>query len=187
MQRSVIYLSLHRLTYVMTREEFTSEVLPIKNKLYRFALRMLGEREEAQDVVQEIFLRLWSKREKLNEYRSIEAFAMTMTRNLCLDKIKSPAARRETFDDTKEMPDHSTPYKSTETSDTLRLVKLAMDALPEQQRMVIQLRDVEECDFDEIAEITGLSLNNVRVSLSRARKKIRDTLIKINNYEFSKN
>ena len=171
----------------MTSEEFKSEVLPVKNKLYRFALRLLGDVEEAQDVVQDIFLRLWTKRDNLSEYRSIEAFAMTMTRNLCLDKLKSPASRKETFDETREMPDNTTPYTRTETSDTIRLVKMAMDALPEQQRMVIHLRDIEECDFDEIAEITGLSLNNVRVILSRARKKIRDTLIKINNYEFSQN
>ncbi len=171
----------------MTSEEFKSEVLPIKNKLYRFSLRLLGDTEDAQDIVQEIFLRLWSKRDKLGEYRNIEAFAMTMTRNLCLDKLKSPAAKRDSLDETNEMTDNRTPYTKTETSDTIRLVKMAMDTLPEQQRMVIHLRDVEECDFDEIAEVTGMSLNNVRVSLSRARKKIRDTLIKINNYEFSKN
>ena len=171
----------------MTREEFKSGVLPIKNKLYRFALRMLGNPEDAQDVVQEIFLRLWAKRESLSEYRNIEAFAMTMTRNLCLDQLKSPASRKDTFDDNKEMPDHKTPYRSTENQDTMRLVRAAMDSLPEQQRMVIHMRDVEECDFDEIAEVTGLSLNNLRVTLSRARKKIRDTLIKMNNYEFSQN
>ncbi|MCK4568960.1 MAG: RNA polymerase sigma factor [Bacteroidales bacterium] len=171
----------------MTSEEFKSDVLPVKDKLYRFALRLLGDAEDAQDIVQEIFLRLWSKRENLSEYRSIEAFAMTMTRNLCLDKLKSPASKKESFDESREMPDNRTPYTRTETTDTIRLVKMAMEALPEQQRMVIHLRDIEECDFDEIAEVTGLSLNNVRVTLSRARKKIRDTLIKINNYEFSKN
>ena len=85
------------------------------------------------------------------------------------------------------MSDNRNPYTEAEISDTLRLVKMAMDGLPEQQRMVIHLRDVEALGFDEIAEITGLSLNNVRVILSRARKKIRDTLIKINNYEFSRN
>lgn len=171
----------------MTTEEFKSEVLPVKNKLYRFALRLMGDTEEAQDIVQEIFLRLWSKRETLKEYRNIEAFAMTMTRNLCLDKLKSPANRKTILDESNEMADNKTPYTMTETTDMMKVVREVMDTLPEQQRMVIHLRDVEECDFDEIAEITGLSLNNLRVILSRARKKIRDTLIKINHYEFSQN
>ncbi len=170
----------------MTSEEFKSSVLPIKNKLYRFSLRLMGDREDAQDIVQEIFLRLWSKRDKLSEYRNLEAFAMTMTRNLCLDKLKSPAAKKEQIED-KNMTDYRDPYQKAETSDTVRLVKQAMDSLPEQQKMVIHLRDVEGCDFDEIAEISGLSLNNIRVILSRARKKVRDVLIKLNRYEFSKN
>ena len=71
----------NRLTNVMTIEEFKSEVMPVKNKLYRFALRLLGDSEDARDTVQEILLRLWKKRDKLSEYRSIEAYAMTMTRN----------------------------------------------------------------------------------------------------------
>jgi len=171
----------------MTTEEFKSDVMPIKNKLYRFALRILGDSEEAQDVVQEIFIRLWSKRDQIGEYRSIEAFAMTMTRNLCLDRLKSPSSRIESLDETRTMTDNRTPYTETEASDTMKMVRLAMDGLPEQQRMVVHLRDIEGCDFDEIAEVTGLSLNNVRVNLSRARKKIRDILIKIHNYEFSKN
>ncbi|HSG68089.1 MAG TPA: RNA polymerase sigma factor [Bacteroidales bacterium] len=171
----------------MTTEEFKAEVLPVKNKLYRFALRMLGDSEDAQDIVQEIFLRLWSKRDSLDEYRSIEAFAMTMTRNLCLDKLKSPATKKQPIDESHEMTDSKTPYAKTEMADTIKMVMMAMDKLPEQQRMVIHLRDIEDCDFDEISEITGLSMNNVRVLLSRARKKVRDTLIKIHNYEFSKN
>ena len=171
----------------MTPEEFKSEVLPVKNKLYRFALRMLGDAEEAQDVVQEIFLRLWSKKEQLGEYRNLEAFAMTMTKNLCIDKLKSPSAKRKLFDESSLLPDERTPYVKAELSDTIKIIRQVMDNLPEQQKMVVQLRDVEECDFDEIAEITGLSMNNIRVILSRARKKIRDTLIKIHNYEFSKN
>ena len=177
----------NRLTNVMTIEEFKSEVMPVKNKLYRFALRLLGDSEDARDTVQEILLRLWKKRDKLSEYRSIEAYAMTMTRNYCLDKLKSPASRKETFDESKAMPDMKTPYAQTEMADTIATIRKAMALLPEQQRMVIHLRDIEGSDFDEIAEVTGMSLNNIRVSLSRARKTIRDTLIKIQNYEFSNN
>jgi len=183
----VITLSFHRLNTVMTIEEFKKEVLPVKNKLYRFALRFLENDEDARDVVQEILLRLWSKKEGLHEYRSIEAFAMTMTRNYCLDKLRSPASKMEMLDEVNEMKDLKTPYRDAELSDSMRFVYMAMEALPEQQKTVIHLRDVEGCDFDEIAEITGLSLNNIRVSLSRARKKIRDTLVKLHNYEFSRN
>jgi RNA polymerase sigma-70 factor (ECF subfamily) len=165
----------------MTIEEFKTEVMPVKNKLYRFALRLLGDSEDARDTVQEILLR------KLSEFRSIEAYAMTMTRNYCLDKLKSPASRKETFDESKEMPDMKTPYAKTEMADTIATIRKAMELLPEQQRMVIHLRDIEGSNFDEIAEVTGMSLNNIRVSLSRARKTIRDTLIKIQNYEFSNN
>lgn len=177
----------NRLTIVMTTEEFKSEVLPVKDKLYRFALRLLGDMEDARDIVQEIFLRLWTKRETLSEYRSIEAYAMTMTRNLCLDKLKSAAARNEGLDESRDMPEHRTPYSMTELSDNINIVREAMSKLPEQQKTIIHMRDVEGCDFDEIADVTGLSLNNVRVCLSRARKQIRDTLIKIHNYEFSTN
>ncbi len=171
----------------MTREEFKQEVLPVKNKLYRIALRLLGDREDAQDIVQEIFLRLWMKNDEIESLTNIEAYAVTMPRNLCLDKLKSAASRTETFNETREMPDNRTPYTEAELSDNMRIVRDAMEGLPEQQKLIIHLRDVEGSDFDEIAEITGLSLNNVRVNLSRARKKIRDTLIKIHNYEFSKN
>ncbi len=184
---TVINQSPIRLTIVMTSEEFKSEVLPVKDKLYRFALRLLGDMEEAKDIVQEIFLRLWTKRETLSEYRSIEAYAMTMTRNLCLDKLKSAAARTQGLDETRDVPEHRTPYSMTELSDNINMVRKVMNKLPEKQKTIIHMRDVEGCDFDEIADVTGLSLNNVRVSLSRARKQIRDTLIKIHNYEFSTN
>jgi len=73
----------------MTVETFKIEVLPLKHKLYRFAKRLLKNATEAEDIVQEVFIRLWSRREKLSEYKSIEAFAMTITKNLCLDNLKS--------------------------------------------------------------------------------------------------
>jgi len=148
---------------------------------------MLSDHEEAQDTVQEVFLRLWSKREKLDEYRSIEAFAMIITKNLCLDKLKSSRSRNIELKDQLETPGSITPYDHTEKTDMKNKAINIINTLPEQQKMVIQMRDVEGLDYDEIAEVMEMSLNNVRVNLSRARKKVRDILIKAQNYEFSNN
>lgn len=171
----------------MTVEEFKKEVLPIKNKLFRVAYRLLNSKAEAEDVVQEIFLKLWSKRENLMEYRSIEAFAMTMTKNLCLDKLKAKSTQNLGLEHAKLQDASDNPHNKMDVKDTIKKVHEIIDQLPEQQRLIIQMRDIENCDFDEIAEVTQLSLNNVRVNLSRARKKVRDTLLKIQNYEFSSN
>jgi RNA polymerase sigma-70 factor (ECF subfamily) len=171
----------------MTADSFKKEVLPMKNKLYRFAFRMLGDHEESQDTVQDTFLRLWAKRDRLGEYRSMEAFAMVITKNLCLDKLKSSRSKNLELKDQLEAAVTKTPYDTTEISDMKERVINIIDTLPEQQKMAIHLRDIEGLDYDEIAEIMSMSLNNVRVNLSRARKKVRDTIIKTQNYEFSNN
>jgi len=171
----------------MTAESFKTEVLPIKNKLYRFALRMLSDHEEAQDTVQEVFLRLWAKREKLNEYRSVEAFAMIITKNLCLDILKSSRSKNIELKDQLETEGSITPYEATEKKDMKNKVINIINTLPEQQKMIIHMRDIEGLGYDEIAEVMEMSLNNVRVNLSRARKRVRDILIKAQNYEFSNN
>jgi RNA polymerase sigma-70 factor (ECF subfamily) len=171
----------------MTADSFKKEVLPMKNKLYRFAFRMLGDHEESQDTVQDTFLKLWTKKDKLVEYRSLEAFAMIITKNICLDKLKSSRSKNLELKDQIEASVAKTPYDTTEITDMKEKVINIIDALPEQQKMVIHLRDIEGLGYDEIAEIMSMSLNNVRVNLSRARKKVRDSIIKTQNYEFSNN
>ncbi len=170
----------------MSTEEFKLEVLPINQKLYYFALRFLKSAADAEDAVQEVFLKLWNIRDKLSTYNSIEAFAYTVTRNHCLDKLK--AKRTYSMEDSlRTEPGHAnaTPAKRTEDVEKLALVKQIINELPEQQRMVIQLRDIDECTYDEIAEMLDMQLNAVRVNLSRARKKVRDEIAKIYNYEAS--
>jgi RNA polymerase sigma-70 factor (ECF subfamily) len=170
----------------MTLEEFKIEVLPLKNKLYRFALRMLENSVEAEDIIQETLVRLWSRRSRLHSYRSIEAFAMTITRNLCLDLLRT--RKREISDVNNELViDNVTPYRITEVADIMKQVNQIIDGLPEQQKMIIHLRDIEGYDFDEIAEIMDLNLNVIRVNLSRARKKIREAIVNSNKYELLKN
>lgn len=171
----------------MTIEKFKEDVLPMKNKLFRMALRLLNSRAEAEDVVQEIFLKLWSKKETLKEYRSIEAYAITMTKNLCLDKLKAKSSKNLGLEHAVLKDASENPYQKMDVKDTINKVHEIIDQLPEQQKLIIQMRDIENYDYDEIAEVTQLSLNNIRVNLSRARKKVRDTLLKIQNYEFSSN
>ena len=171
----------------MTVETFKIEVLPMKHKLFRLANRLLQNVPEAEDVVQEIFLRLWSRRDKLGEYRSLEAFAMTMTKNLCLDKLKSKRSKTDEFTEKHDQAIEKTPYSEMEKGDAYNKVRRLIDMLPEQQRLIIQLRDIEGYEYDEIAEMMNISENTIRVNLSRARKKVRDTMIKTYNYEFTKN
>ncbi len=171
----------------MTVETFKIEVLPVKHKLYRLAKRLLNNVPEAEDAVQETFLRLWTKKDALKEYRSIEAFALTITKNLCLDRMKSKGYKTDELTENHEKMGESNPHTRLELTESFEKIQLIIQSLPEQQRMIIHLRDVEEYDLDEIAEIMELNMNTIRVNLSRARKKVREMLTKTYNYEFAKN
>jgi RNA polymerase sigma-70 factor (ECF subfamily) len=171
----------------MTVETFKIEVLPLKNKLYRFARRLVTNYAEAEDIVQEVFLRLWSKKDQLHEIRNLEALAVTMTKNLCLDRLKSKSNKNYELKDYHEQSTVTTPYTMMEISDSYKQVNKFIDELPVQQKMIIQLRDVEGYEYEEIAEMTGMNPNAIRVNLSRARKKIKELMEKTYDYGFTKN
>ncbi|MBU1368238.1 MAG: RNA polymerase sigma factor [Bacteroidetes bacterium] len=168
----------------MTAEEFQDTVFGFKNKLYRLSLRLLSDTDEAADAVQEVYLKLWKMREKLHQYKSKEALAMTLTKNLCLDEIKSKKRQHVRLQEHDQLSYSQTPESITELHDAVAKVNQLIDKLPPQQKIVIQLRDIEQYDFEEIAAITSMSLNAVRANLSRARKQIREQLIQHNNYEY---
>jgi RNA polymerase sigma factor (sigma-70 family) len=168
----------------MDSNRFKKEVLPLKNKLYRFAGGLLGDDDEAQDAIQEVFIKLWNLGDNLDSLNSLEAFAMKVTKNHCLDRIK--VRRTVSIEQTKSLLfEHNREEsieKQAELRDEVIHIKHMMSALPELQRMVMQLRDIEGYEFEEIEETLGISLNSVRVNLSRARKKIREMYFKsINN------
>ena len=167
----------------MTSEEFKIELMPLKDKLFRFAASILSDVDEAEDVVQDTFLKLWSKREKLGEVRNIEAFAMTTTRNLSLDRIKSFHHKTIRMEEKTDIPSDKGLDELLEERDSTARAKKIIEKLPETQRTVMHLRDVEELELSEIAETMGMNLNAVRVNLSRARKSVRDSLINLYQYE----
>lgn len=171
----------------MTVETFKIEILPLKHKLFRFAKGFLKSVHESEDIVQEVMIRLWTRRENLQEYKNIEAFAMTVTRNLCLDRIKSKSFKTQELTVVHQQVSNSTPYKKLELEDAVGKIQLILETLPEQQRQIIHLRDIEGFEFEEISEILKINLNTIRVNLSRARKKIKETLQNRYDYEFAKN
>lgn len=168
----------------MNATEFKEKVLPLSQKIYRFAKRLLGNAHDAEDVIQDVWVKLWDRKDQLGEVRNLEAFAFRMTRNLCLDRIKLKKPQyyddrdehAYRFDGADEGPD---PEQKLELKDTVDQVNRIIGGLPEQQQALLQLRDIEGMEYEEIADVMGLELNTIRVNISRARKKIRDSLIKI--------
>ncbi len=163
---------------------FESRVLPVKNKLFRFAFRLLGSSEEAKDVVQEVFIKVWNGRDQMASIDNMEAWCMRITRNLSLDKIR--ARQRKATDPIEEsfdiQNDSRTPYEATENSENMQRISELIASLPEKQRQVMHLRDIEGYSYNEICEILELDMNQVKVNLFRARNAVREKFIKINAY-----
>ena len=168
----------------MNKTEFTDLVLPFKDKLYRLAKRILVSKDEANDAVQEVFLKLWKGKEDIENYKNPEAFAITMTKNYCLDRLKSKQASNLKIVHSNYQTSENI-EKKIEANDGVELVFKIMETLPEQQKIVLQLRDVEQFEFSEIAKMLDSNETAVRVALSRARKTVRDAMIKKYNYGIS--
>ena len=146
------------------------------------AKRLLVSKEEAEDATQEILLKLWSKNSKMEEYKNVEAFAMTMTKNFCLDRLKSKQAGNLKLVHSNYTDENVSLQNAVETNDSLDWVQKIMEELPEQQKLVLQLRDVEAYEFEEICALLDMKPTAVRVALSRARKTVRERLIEKHRY-----
>ncbi|MEH6765097.1 RNA polymerase sigma factor [Aequorivita antarctica] len=165
----------------MDKTEFIALVMPFKDRLYRLSKRILVSKDEAEDAVQEVFLKLWSGKENIENYKNPEAFAITMTKNYCLDRLKSKQASNLKIVHSNYQTSENI-EKKIEANDGVEIVFKIMETLPEQQKIVLQLRDVEQFEFSEIAKMLDSNETAIRVTLSRARKTVRDAMIKKYNY-----
>lgn len=172
----------------MVARDFKTNVLPVSKKLLRFATHFLKDEDEAKDVVQDIFLKLWQKRNELEDIENIEAFAMRMTRNRCIDVLRANkvvAIDAET--DRKLKQETVDVHSQVELNESANQIKILINRLPDLQQKVMHMRDIEQMSFEEIAEITELNANAIRVNLSRARKKVRDEFLRLNENESTRN
>ena len=171
----------------MNQSEFIHLINPFKDKVFRMAKRLLVSTEEAEDATQEVLVKLWNKNDSLDQYNSVEALAMTMTKNYCLDQLKSKRASNLKIVHNNFTDREAPLQKQIEDSDTWNWVEKIIGTLPEQQKLIVQMRDIEQYDYEEIAKILEMNETAVRVALSRARKTIRETMIKAHRYGLAQN
>lgn len=177
------YIRLHYKSITnMNQNEFVQIITPFKDKLFRLAKRMLVSTEEAEDATQEVMVRLWNKNNALEHYNSVEALAMTMTKNYCLDQLKSKRASNLQIVHNNYQDKQASVETQIEHQNTLQWSEKLINELPEQQRLIVQLREIEEYEFSEIAQVLEINETAVRVALSRARKTLREQIEKTHNY-----
>jgi len=170
----------------MELESFKTKVIPLRGKLLDYAARLAGEQVEAEDVVQDVFLKLWSVRDSLDKYQSIEALAFTVTKNKIYDELKRNRHERlENIESSRYESSFATtdPETTAIQNDLAHHVRRLIEALPAVQQTIIRMKDIEGYELSEIADITGTQGEAVRVNLSRARKRIREQLIQLNNIQ----
>lgn len=177
----------------MRQKSFRTDVLPLKDELFRLALRITLNRADAEDVVQETMLKLWSRREQWQEIESMEAFSLTICRNIALDHQKRMEQRNASIDGESHSTDKaaleiadrsysSSPEEQAVQRDRVEMVRRLMDLLPEKQRTCMQLRDVEGKAYKEIADVMGITEQQVKVNIFRARQTIKQKFTENEQY-----
>ena len=146
-------------------------------------MRITCDRAEAEDVVQETLIRVWNKRDEWTQFGSVEAYCLTVAKNLAIDRSeKKDAQTVELTSEMEQASDASSPYEKLVTKERMALIHRLMNGLPEKQRLIMQLRDIEGKSYKEIAIVLSLTEEQVKVNLFRARQKVKQKFIDIEGY-----
>lgn len=167
----------------MQEISFRNDILPLKDKLFRLALRITLDRAEAEDVVQDTMIRVWNKRDEWPQFDSIEAYCLTVTRNLAIDRSQKKEAQNvELTPEMEEAPEASGPYDRLINDERMKIIHRLINELPEKQRLIMQLRDIEGESYKEIAKVLNLTEEQIKVNLFRARQKVKQRYLEIDEY-----
>lgn len=168
----------------MNNISFRNDVLPLKGILYRLALRITLNAAEAEDIVQDTLIKVWNRRDSWQELESIEAFSLAICRNLALDRIRKQDNRNGSIDEVQmDAPDtSSSPYERAALRDRVEMIRDVVNSLPEKQRCCMQLRDFEGKAYKDIAATLGISEEQVKVSIFRARQAVKKRIKEIDDY-----
>ena len=167
----------------MQEISFQNDILPLKDKLFRLALRITLDRAEAEDVVQDTMIRVWNKRDEWQQFESVEAYCLIVAKNLAIDRSqKKDAQNVELTPEMAEEADTSGPYDRLVNNERMKIIHRLIDELPEKQRLIMQLRDIEGESYKDIAKVLQLTEEQVKVNLFRARQKVKQRYIEIDEY-----
>lgn len=168
----------------MNDESFKRLFLPLHPKLFRIAFAFTNNTQDAEDILQEAYCKLWDKRKDLTNIENHEAFCVILVRNMCLDFLRSTIHKRQQEDLNETISiNNASPETELIEQDHMRIMNRIINELPENQRQIVRLRSIDNCSSEEVEQITGLSAINIRVLLSRARKTIREQFEKVMSYE----
>lgn len=159
----------------MNAQQFQHQILCYSDKLYRMARSILKDETRSQDAYQDLMMRLWEKRKQLTAIENRQAFLLTSMRNLCIDSLRKQQPNGEIPVNAEF--DSPNPHQIVEQTETISAISRMIDLLPETQRTIVRMKDVEEMDIAEIAEIMSITENAVTANLSRARKKLREMIL----------
>ena len=167
----------------MQEISFRNDILPLKDKLFRLALRITLDRAEAEDVVQDTMIRVWNKRDEWQQFESVEAYCLIVAKNLAIDRSqKKDAQNVELTPEMAEEVDTSGPYDRLVNNERMKIIHRLIDELPEKQRLIMQLWDIEGESYKDIAKVLQLTEEQVKVNLFRARQKVKQRYIEIDEY-----
>lgn len=166
-------------TKLMTQETFKNTVFILKDEMYRFAKRFVMSSDEAEDVVQDLMIKFWQKREELEKFGNLKSYALKSVRNECLNRLKHHDVKLGFAD----LQLHRSELYSMDINNLKEYIIGFINQLPEKQKMVIHLKDVEEYEVSEISEMLDMEENAVRVNLMRARQKVKEQISQLMSYE----
>lgn len=163
----------------MEQEQFKKEVVPLRGQLLFYAYRLLEDKADAEDIVQEVMLKLWYMRDELEQYNSIPALTVTMTKHLCINKLKANQRVQENLSEVVLVTNDLSPYRQLEQKNEVEQVMRIIDCLPGLQQTTLRMKHIDGFEVEEIAELTGCTVDAVRMNLSRGRRRVKELFFQI--------
>lgn len=167
----------------MDKEFFTETFLPLRGKLIGYAMRFMNSKADAEDIVQEVFAKLWTVREDLWRYKNVSALSFKITKNLCINRLRQERLKRNYCERATAEDEELSPYASVEQRDAVDNIIKIIDRLPDLQQSILRMRYIDGLEVEEIAELIGSKPEAIWMNLSRARKKVKELFNKIENHD----